>query len=49
VRAELIAAVADARTGSRDLSTRLTSDAALAGRAASIAVRRRLAEQWDAP
>lgn len=49
VRAELIAAVADARGGPRDLSTRLTSAAALAGRAASIAVRRRLAEQWDAP
>jgi malonate decarboxylase gamma subunit len=49
VRAELIAAVADARAGSRDLSTRLTSPAALECRAASIAVRRRLAEQWDAP
>jgi len=49
VRAELIAAVTDARAGSRDLSTRLTSAAALEGRAASIAARRRLAEQWDAP
>ncbi len=49
VREELIAAVADARAGSRDLATRLTSPAALACRAASIAVRRRLAEQWDAP
>lgn len=49
VRAELIAAVADARAGARDLSVRLTSAAALAGRAASVAVRRRLAEQWDAP
>jgi malonate decarboxylase gamma subunit len=49
VRAELIAAVADARAGARDLSARLTSAAALAGRAASIAVRRRLTEQWDAP
>jgi len=48
VRTELIAAVADARAGSRDLATRLTSAAALEGRAASIAVRRRLAEQWDA-
>jgi malonate decarboxylase gamma subunit len=48
VRAELIAAVADARAGSRDLSSRLTSTAARAGRAASIAVRSRLAEQWDA-
>lgn len=48
VRSELIAAVADTRAGPRDLSARLTSQAALAGRAASIAVRRRLAEQWDA-
>ena len=48
VRAELIAAVADTRSGARDLATRLTSPAALTGRAASIAVRRRLAEQWDA-
>jgi malonate decarboxylase gamma subunit len=48
VRAVLIAAVADARAGPRDLSPRLTCAAALAGRAASIAVRRRLAEQWDA-
>jgi len=49
VRAELIAAVADARAGTRDLSARLTSAAAREGRAASIAVRHRLAEQWDAP
>ena len=48
VRHELIAAVADARAAVRDLSARLTSAAALTGRAASIAVRRRLAEQWDA-
>jgi malonate decarboxylase gamma subunit len=48
VRHELIAAVADARAGSRDVSARLTSAEALTGRAASIAVRRRLAEQWDA-
>jgi len=48
IRAELIAAIADARAGSRDLSTRLSSAEALQGRAASIAVRRRLAEQWDA-
>lgn len=48
VRAELIAAVADARAGTRDLSARLTSPAAREGRAASIAVRHRLAEQWDA-
>jgi len=48
VRAELIAAVADARAGTRDLSARLTSPAAREGRAASIAVRHRLAKQWDA-
>ena len=48
VRAELIAAVAAARAGARDLSTRLSSAAAQTGRAASIAVRGRLAEQWDA-
>jgi malonate decarboxylase gamma subunit len=47
VRGELIAAIADARAGARDLATRLSSPAAVAGRAASIAVRRRLAEQWD--
>ncbi|OWJ63541.1 biotin-independent malonate decarboxylase subunit gamma [Inquilinus limosus] len=49
VRAELAAAVADIRSsGQRDLSSRLTSAAALQGRPASIEVRRRLAEQWDA-
>jgi len=48
VRGELIGAVADARAGARDLAVRLNSAAALAGRAASIAVRARLAEQWDA-
>jgi malonate decarboxylase gamma subunit len=49
VRFELIAAIADARAGSRDLSSRLTSSEAAVGRAASIAVRRRLAEEWNAP
>jgi malonate decarboxylase gamma subunit len=48
VRAELAAAVIDARQGSRDLGHRLASAAAHSTRAASIAVRRRLAEQWDA-
>ncbi|MBW8723992.1 MAG: biotin-independent malonate decarboxylase subunit gamma [Inquilinus limosus] len=49
VRAELAAAVVDIRAaGTRDLSSRLTSPAARQGRAASIEVRRRLAEQWDA-
>ncbi|MGO9803752.1 MAG: biotin-independent malonate decarboxylase subunit gamma [Steroidobacteraceae bacterium] len=47
VRAELSAAVADARAGPNDLSVRLTTAAALTGRRASVAVRQRLAEQWD--
>lgn len=48
VRAELAAAVAGIRAaGTRDLSSRLTSPSAQQGRAASIEVRRRLAEQWD--
>jgi malonate decarboxylase gamma subunit len=41
-------AVARARAGGRDLSHRLRSEAAHATRAASIAVRTRLAEQWGA-
>ena len=48
VRGELCSAIADARAGTRDLATRLHSPAARALRAASIEVRRRLAEQWDA-
>jgi malonate decarboxylase gamma subunit len=48
VRAELIAAIADARGGSRDLGQRLRSPAARETRAASIEVRRRLSEQWHA-
>jgi len=48
VQAQLLAAIADARAGSPDLTSRLASPAAHATRAASIAVRRRLAEQWDA-
>jgi malonate decarboxylase gamma subunit len=47
VRAELAAAISAARAGPRDLSPRLASAAARVTRAASIAVRRRLAEQWD--
>ena len=47
VRGELIAAVTDARRGSRGLANRLGSDAARECRRASIKVRRRLAEQWD--
>jgi malonate decarboxylase gamma subunit len=48
VRHELAGAIADARRGPRDLSHRLSAAAARETRAASIAVRRRLAEQWDA-
>lgn len=48
VREALLAAIADTRAGTRDLSSRLASPAAHATRAASIEVRRRLAEQWDA-
>jgi malonate decarboxylase gamma subunit len=48
VRASLIAAIDDARKGPRDLSSRLTSAEAKQNRAASIEVRKRLAEQWDA-
>jgi malonate decarboxylase gamma subunit len=48
VRAELQAAIADARAGTRDLASRLASPAARRLRSASIEVRRRLAQQWDA-
>jgi malonate decarboxylase gamma subunit len=48
VREVLIASIAGARTDSPGLSHRLTSDMAKKNRAASIEVRRRLAEQWDA-
>lgn len=48
VRSELLAAVAEARAGAPDLSSRLASAQARETRAASIEVRRRLAEQWDA-
>jgi malonate decarboxylase gamma subunit len=49
VRAELLRAIADTRAGAQDLAGRLTSPAARESRAASIDVRRRLAEQWNAP
>ena len=49
VQAELLLAVADTRAGARDLASRLTSPEARESRAASIEVRRRLAEQWNAP
>ncbi|WP_250456140.1 biotin-independent malonate decarboxylase subunit gamma [Caballeronia sp. ATUFL_M2_KS44] len=48
VKASLAAAVKDARDGSRDLSNRLASADAKRTRAASIEVRRRMREQWDA-
>jgi malonate decarboxylase gamma subunit len=48
VRAELLRAIADTRAGTPGLASRLTSPAARESRAASIEVRRRLAEQWDA-
>jgi malonate decarboxylase gamma subunit len=48
VRGELSAAIADARAGPYDLSSRLTSPAAATARAASLEVRRRLVEEWDA-
>ena len=46
VRAELVGAISDARAGASDLACRLASPAARKMRAASIEVRRRLAEQW---
>jgi malonate decarboxylase gamma subunit len=49
VHAELLRAVADTRAGARGLASRLTSPEARESRAASIEVRRRLAEQWNAP
>jgi malonate decarboxylase gamma subunit len=47
VKAEVLAAIADARSGPRDLSVRLESDGARAIRRATQEVRRRLAEQWN--
>jgi malonate decarboxylase gamma subunit len=48
VRASLAAAVNDARHGPRDLSNRLVSADAKRTRAASIEVRKRMREQWNA-
>jgi malonate decarboxylase gamma subunit len=48
VRAELLRAIADTRAGTHGLGCRLTSPAARELRVASIEVRRRLTEQWDA-
>jgi hypothetical protein len=46
VKRKLIDAVADARAGSRDLSNRLTSEAAREMRKASLAARARMEDQW---
>jgi malonate decarboxylase gamma subunit len=48
VRTELLRAIADTRAGTPGLASRLASPAARETRAASIEVRRRLTEQWDA-
>jgi malonate decarboxylase gamma subunit len=48
VREVLAASVSSARGDPRGLSHRLTSQAAKKNRSASIEVRRRMAEQWDA-
>ena len=48
VKARLAAAVADIRVDPGDLTSRLNNAEAQVHRAASIEVRRRLAEQWDA-
>jgi malonate decarboxylase gamma subunit len=46
VRADLLAAIADARSGQRDLSDRLRSQGAQKNRSATLAVRKRLAAEW---
>ena len=48
VCADLLSAIADARSGQRDLSWRLQSEDARKNRKATLEVRRRLAEQWNA-
>jgi malonate decarboxylase gamma subunit len=48
VRGVLAEQIRSAREGARTLARRLESAAARQNRAASIEVRRRLAEQWDA-
>jgi malonate decarboxylase gamma subunit len=42
----LLAAIADARSGQRDLSDRLQSQGAQKNRSATLEVRQRLAAQW---
>jgi biotin-independent malonate decarboxylase gamma subunit len=46
VRADLLAAITDARADQRDLSSRLRSEGARKNRGATLEARRRLAEQW---
>jgi hypothetical protein len=46
VRADLLAAIADARSGQRDLSNRLESQGAQKNRNAALLVRQRLAAEW---
>lgn len=48
VKSALIDAIADARRAPRDLSARLESEGAKEYRKASLAVRRKMAEQWAA-
>ena len=49
VKERVAAAIADIRVDPGDLTSRLNNPEAKVHRAASIEVRRRLAEQWDAP
>jgi biotin-independent malonate decarboxylase gamma subunit len=47
IRADLLAAIADARSGQRDLSDRLQSQGAQKSRSATLEVRQRLAAEWN--
>ena len=49
VKERVTAAIADIRSCPGDLTSRLDNPEAKAHRAASIEVRKRLAEQWNAP
>jgi biotin-independent malonate decarboxylase gamma subunit len=46
VQADLLAAIADARSSQRDLSNRLQSQAAQKNRSATLVVRQRMAAEW---
>jgi malonate decarboxylase gamma subunit len=46
VRTDLLAAIADARSGQRDLSDRLQSQGAQKNRSATLVIRQRLAAEW---